>query len=152
MHEDNAGVSGVRFAPNGGYVLAWTVDGCVRLWDHVGGGVKKTFQGHGRGWGEDGGEEGKRDWKERWFGAGTFGVYGEDGKDGGKRAFVVSGSERGELVVWDVRTKEILQRLKGHQEVVLGVDTQRGFKDRKPMMVSCSLDKTIRLYEEVDYV
>ncbi|KAL9010150.1 MAG: hypothetical protein Q9173_004893, partial [Seirophora scorigena] len=35
VHEDNAPVSSVRFSPNGKFVLAWTLDSCVRLWNYV---------------------------------------------------------------------------------------------------------------------
>ena len=46
VHEDNPGVANVCFSPNARFVLAFTLDNCVRLWDYVAGSVKKTYQGH----------------------------------------------------------------------------------------------------------
>lgn len=132
VHEDNAGVTSVRFSPNGRFVLAWTLDECLRLWDYVEGRCLKTYQGHRN---------------ERYSLSGGFGVYG-----GGREAFVVSGSEDGGIVCWDVKSKEVLQRLEGggrlgHEGVVLGVDAMtRG--DGTGMLVSCGIDGTVRVWED----
>ncbi|PKX95537.1 WD40 repeat domain-containing protein [Aspergillus novofumigatus IBT 16806] len=63
-------------------------------------------------------------------------------------AFVVSGSEDGSILCWDVVSKKILQRLEGHNGVVLGVDTCTLGEQR--LMVSCGLDGTVRVWEEVE--
>ena len=128
VHEDNAPVTSVRFSPNGRFVLAWTLDASVRLWDYVEGRCVKTYQGHGNA---------------KYSLGGGFGVYGDEEE----KAFVVSGSEEGALFVWDVVSKEILQRIDGvHEGVVLGVDTAKGW------MVSGGLDKLVQVWErdEVD--
>lgn len=135
VHEDNAPVSSVRFAPNGKFVLAWTLDSCVRLWNYHEGRCMKTYQGHQNA---------------RFSVSGAFGVYGdEDGEVrlGEKKAFAVSGSETGEIVWWDVTSKEVLQREMAHEGCVLGIDTwgQQGLA----LVVSCGLDKTIRIWERV---
>ncbi|KAI9835287.1 MAG: hypothetical protein M1819_002431 [Sarea resinae] len=122
VHEDNAPVVSVRFSPNGKYVLAWTLDSCVRLWNYVDGRCVKTYQGHKN---------------ERYSMSGAFGVYGA-------HAFVVSGSEDGSLVLWDVTKKNVLQQLHGHEDVVLGVDTLPAAK----VMASCGLDRTIRIWRD----
>jgi COMPASS component SWD3 len=44
----------------------------------------------------------------------------------GTEAFIVAGSENGELLFWDVTSKEILQRVDGHDGVVSWVDTAPG--------------------------
>lgn len=62
-------------------------------------------------------------------------------------AFAVSGSEDGALVCWDVVEKNILQRIEGHTDVVLGVDTAE--VNGKRLLASCGLDKTVRVWEEV---
>src|ERR1700735_2231511 len=73
------------------------LDGCVRLWDYVGGTCVKTYQGH----------------VNRQYGlGGCMGTY----TTGGREAFVVSGSEDGDVVAWDVTSKDILWRGKGAQE------------------------------------
>jgi len=122
VHEDNAPVTSVRFSPNGKYVLAWTLDSCVRLWDYLKGRCVKTYQGHKN---------------ERYSIGGAFGVYG-----GGTQAFAASGSEDGSIAIWDVVNKELLQRIEGHEGVVLGLDTLSG----KGLLVSGGLDRTVRVW------
>jgi COMPASS component SWD3 len=62
------------------------------------------------------------------------------------RAFIVSGSEDGNLVFWDVKSKEVLKTAKAHKDVVLGVDTHP-FDET---IVSCSLDGTIVIWRNED--
>jgi COMPASS component SWD3 len=133
VHEDNPPVSSVKFSPNGKYVLAWTLDDCVRLWDYIEGRCIKTYQGH---------------LNRKYSIAGAFGVYGVPG--GKPVAFAASGSEDGAVLCWDVVSKKILQKLEGHNDVVLGVDTCSAGGRR--LVVSCSLDRTVRIWEESDEV
>lgn len=147
VHEDNAPVTSVKFSPNGKMVLAATLDSCVRLWDYVNGRCVKTYQGH----------------QNIGFSINTtFGSYGalategEDVEDSGGEgdsahdepeakqiwAFVACGSEDGSTLLWDVSSKEILQTLRGHQDVVLGVDVSTSNQD----IVTCGLDKTIKVW------
>ncbi|KAL8841947.1 MAG: hypothetical protein Q9170_000727 [Blastenia crenularia] len=131
VHEDNAPVSSVRFSPNGKFVLAWTLDSCVRLWNYVEGRCVKTYQGHQN---------------NRFSVGGAFGVYGDEEGDvglGEKKAFAVSGSETGEILWWDVQSKQVMQREKAHEGCVLGVDTW----GRDGLLVSCGFDKTVRIWE-----
>lgn len=144
VHEDNPPVTAVKFSPNGKFVMAWTLDDCVRLWDYVDGRCLKTYQGHVN---------------RKYSLSGGFGVYGchagmsgggsssSSGGQGRVGAFAVSGSEDGTILCWDVVSKNVLQRIDGHTDVVLGVDT--GTVDNRRVMVSCSLDRTIRVWEEV---
>ena len=76
---------------------------------------------------------------------GAFGVYQNEDKTE-ERAFVVSGSENGEIFCWDVQSKEILQRMAGHEDVVLGVDTCK----QDGLLVSGGLDSTVRIWERDD--
>lgn len=124
VHEDNAPVVGVRFSPNGKYILAWTLDSCVRLWDYVEGTCKKTYQGHKN---------------TKYSIGGAFGVYGTN-------AFVVSGSEDGRIVLWDAKSKSVLQELDGHDGVTLWVDTHPTLD----LLVSCGLDKKVKLWSNVE--
>ena len=82
----------------------------------------KTYQGH---------------INQKYSIGGAFGVYG-----GGDQAFIVSGSEDGNIALWDVPSKNILQRLEGHEGVVLGLDTLSG----KDLLVSGGLDRTVRIW------
>ena len=75
---------------------------------------------------------------------GTFGIYSD-----GKQAFAASGSEDGNLFLWDVTSKEVLQKLEGHEGVVLGCDA------KGKLLVSGGLDGTVRIWtcaedEDVD--
>jgi COMPASS component SWD3 len=132
VHEDNAPVTSVRFSPNGKYVLAATLDSCLRLWNYVEGRCVKTYQGH----------------KNEKYSIGVcFGTYtAETRREGDEQqkqwALAACGSEDGSTVLWDVNSKEILQRLQGHEGVVLGVDVcaQDG------AVATCGIDKTIKIY------
>ena len=129
VHEDNAPVTSVRFSPNGKFVVAWTLDSCIRLWNYVEGRCVKTYQGHKN---------------EKYSIGGTFGTYAD-----GEKAFLASGSENGQIVTWEVASKVILQGIDGHEGTVLGVDTFPA----KEMLVSCGVDRTVRVWqasEEID--
>ncbi|KAK2736769.1 WD domain protein [Myotisia sp. PD_48] len=152
VHEDNPPVTSVKFSPNGKYILAWTLDGCIRLWDYVEGRCIKTYQGHKN---------------EKYSLTGGFGCYGqqilsnphaESGvpvsrslSNANQYAFAVSGSEDGSVLCWDVVSKKVLQKLEAHTDVVLGVDTfTPKVSDGRRLMVSCGLDKTVRVWEEIE--
>lgn len=92
----------------------------------------KTYQGHKN---------------EKYSLSGAFGVYQNEDKTE-ERAFVISGSEDGDICCWDVQSKEILQKMAGHEGVVLGVDTCK----QDGLLVSGGLDKTVRIWERHDGV
>lgn len=74
-------------------------------------------------------------------------MYGGSDDDGADQAaFVISGSEDGNILWWDVQSKAILQKEAGHEGVVLGVDIW----DPESLVVSCGLDKTVRVWEKDD--
>ncbi|KAI9739106.1 MAG: WD domain protein [Cirrosporium novae-zelandiae] len=125
VHEDNAPVTNVKFSPNGKYVLAWTLDSCVRLWNYVEGRCVKTYQGHKN---------------VKYSIGGAFGRYGVCRDE----AFAASGSEDGSIFLWDVSSKKILQKLEGHRDVVLGVDTH----PTERSLVTGGLDRTVRIWKE----
>lgn len=127
VHEDNAPVTSVRFSPNGKYILAWTLDSCIRLWNYIDGKGKcvKTYQGH---------------LNEKYSLSGAFGTYGGDPPN--QYAFVASGSEDGIIYLWDVSSKNVLQRLEGHKGAVLSADTHPS----EQLIVSGGLDKTVRVW------
>jgi COMPASS component SWD3 len=125
IHEDHAPVVGVRFSPNGKYVLAWTLDSALRLWNYVDGRCVKTYQGHSN---------------SKFSLGGAFGTYGSISHP---FAFVASGSEDGSIWLWDVSTKSVLQRLdNAHDGAVFGVDTHPS--DR--FIVSGGADGLVRMW------
>ncbi|KAI9824860.1 MAG: WD domain protein [Thelocarpon impressellum] len=130
VHEDHVPTTSVRFAPNGRFVLAWTLDSSVRLWNYVDGRPVKTYQDAGYV-------------NTRFSLGGAFGIYGAG------EAFVASGSEDGGLVLWDVKSKAVLQRVEGaHQGVVLGVDSQIDPDTGRGVLVSCGIDSTVRIWRD----
>lgn len=86
---------------------------------------------------------------------GAFGTYGRE-EQGGRvgsaqhergnrqKGFLVSGSETGEVLWWDVQSKEVLQKEAAHNSVVLDVDTWDG--EEGGLVVSCGVDRTVRVW------
>jgi COMPASS component SWD3 len=62
-------------------------------------------------------------------------------------SFIVSGSEDGDIVFWDVRNKEEVQRVSGHEGVVYWVDTS---PVSGGSIASGGLDGTVRIWVDVD--
>ncbi|KAH7354545.1 WD40-repeat-containing domain protein [Pyrenochaeta sp. MPI-SDFR-AT-0127] len=137
VHEDNAPVSSVIFSPNGKYILAWTLDSCVRLWDYIEGKGKcvKTYQGHVN---------------KNYSLSGAFGTYGAKSPNPQtpmvEYAFIASGTEESNVIIWDVSSKNVLQRLEGHTDAVLSVDTH----PTKKLIASAGLDRVVRVWEALD--
>lgn len=132
VHEDNPAVTNVCFSPNGRFVLAFSLDSSIRLWDYVSGAVKKTYQGHfNKGFSIGG-----------CFGSIKDSEGGQSDKEARQtHAFIASASEEGDIVLWDVVTKEIVQRIqKPHNGVCFWVDVNSS------TMVSAGQDKTIKVY------
>lgn len=127
------------FSPNGRFVLAFSLDSSIRLWDYVSGAVKKTYQGH----------------KNRGFSiGGCFGLLREGSGGSEERAdglsnerslaFIASASEDGDIVLWDVVTKEVVQRItRAHSGVCFWVDVHGR------TLVSAGQDGTIEVYRHV---
>jgi COMPASS component SWD3 len=117
-------VTNVCFSPNGRYVLAFNLDSCIRLWDYIPhpSTVKKTYQGHRNA---------------------GFSIGGCFGTSPGGGSFVASASEDGDVVLWDVRSKDIVQRLpRVHNGVCFWVDVCGS------TMVSCGKDGRIVVFRD----
>ncbi|KAK4942756.1 WD domain protein [Elasticomyces elasticus] len=127
VDEDRRPVTNVRFTPNGKYVVAWTLDNSIRLWRYTEGTCVKTYQGH----------------VNQKYSLG--GVVGSYSSTHATQAFVASGSEDGDVLVWDITSKEVLWRGRGHSDVVLGVDFGRT-KSGKGLLVSGGRDRDVRLW------
>lgn len=133
VDEDRRPVTSVRFAPNGKFVLAWTLDNSIRMWNYNEGSCVKTYQGHVN---------------QEYSLGGTVGSYYSSSNNSGghgTEAFLASGSEDGDVVAWDVISKEILWRGKGHKDVVLAVDFGRT-KAGKGLLVSGGKDRDVRVW------
>lgn len=167
FHEDTPPAVSVKFSPNGKYIIAWMLDTCLRLWDYKDGRCVKTYQGHKNekfsliGAFGTYGEEVTDDKEQQVNGHAQVNGSSNDKGDvkmndegpnprrkqitnGLKRAFLTSGSEDGCILLWDVVSKNILQKLQGHDGVVLAVDTH----PTRSTLVSAGIDKTIRIWKD----
>lgn len=59
------------------------------------------------------------------------------------KAFIASASEDGSIVLWDVKSKSILQRVEGHKGVCFWVDVHG------ETMVSAGQDHTVNVYRHI---
>jgi len=111
----------VQFSPNSKYILSTAHDHAIRLWDYQTSRCLKTYTGHQN---------------SKYCIVACFSVTG------GK--WIVSGSEDGKVYLWDLQSREIVQILKAHTDVVVSVATH----PRQDMIASASMesDLTIRIW------
>lgn len=103
---NNCPIGFVKFSPNGKYILASSLDSMLRLYDHNDGRLLKQYTGHS---------------------CTSYCTFASFSVTGGK--WIVSGSEKagsdggkkGEVVVWALQDKNIVQRLEGHNDTVVAV-------------------------------
>jgi COMPASS component SWD3 len=100
-------VASARFSPNGRYLLLGTLDSRLRLWDVARDACIRTFTGHTAA---------------KFCAAAAFLPAPASAPDGAA-AYVAAGSEDGALLLWDVQTAAVRQRIDAaHAAVVLSVD------------------------------
>ncbi|XP_015768458.1 PREDICTED: WD repeat-containing protein 5B-like isoform X2 [Acropora digitifera] len=114
-------ISHARLSPNGKYLLMSTLDSVIRLWDYkIGQGrVLKSYKGH---------------INKDYCVMACFSTV--------KRKWVISGSEDGNILIWDLNTGEVVKRLVGHTRAILSCDAH----PFQQIIVSGSLDKTIKIW------
>ncbi|KAL5615180.1 uncharacterized protein BROUX77_001017 [Berkeleyomyces rouxiae] len=158
VHEDNPPVANVCFSPNGRFVLAFSLDHCLRLWDYVAGKPKKTYQGHRNEKYALGGQFGtfSRHRHASTTAAAAAAAAAPNGCStdtptdpdadpdvdaDAPVAYIASASEDGAIVLWDVKSKVEIQRLRAHDGVCIWVDVHGD------TIVSCGLDGTVRVFK-----
>lgn len=92
----------MRFTPNSKYVVVATLDSRVRLWDFLASRPVKSYTGHTN---------------TKFCAAAGVALAPE-----GERHAVFSGSETGEVVLWDLQSRGVRTRLPAHSDAVLAVD------------------------------
>ena len=103
--QSSAPVSFARYAPNSKFVLASTLDHTIRLWTATNRRAASRRTRYAN---------------DKYCAAAAFVVAG---RACGQR--LIGGSEDCRVCVWDLQTRELLQRLEGHTDVVLAVDATR---------------------------
>lgn len=151
VYEDNPAVASVCFSPNGRFVLASYTDSCIRLWDFINTPctVKKTYQGHVNKKYSVGGCFGVlRSMRKLTITNGNDEKYREEQwQEADRVAFVTSASEEGDIFLWDVKSKAILQRVPAaHDGVCFWVDVH----GETGTMVSCGQDARIVVFRHRD--
>ena len=121
VDDDNPPVSFVKFSPNGKYILIATLDNTLKLWDYSRGRCLKTYTGHKN---------------EKYCVFASFSVTGVK--------WIVSGSEDNLVYIWNLQTKEIVQKLQGHTDVVISAACH----PTENIIASAALgnDKTVKLW------
>ena len=99
----NPPVSHVQYSPNGQYVLVGTLDSKLRLWkSNMGGTCCKTYT--------------SKQVKNT-----KYCIQSDFLTSNPKRRCIVTGSETGQVVLYDVNSRETVQVLEGHSDAVLAV-------------------------------
>jgi len=112
-----------RWSPNGRYILVGSFDGSWKLLNAETGKVAKFYTGHEFN---------------------NYCIYGSFFLSCAK--YIVSGSADKSICIWDINTKEMVQRLEGHKDVVVAVDSH----PTSALLASGALDKdkTIKLWSQ----
>jgi len=109
--EGNPPVGGVRFSPNGRFVLSGTLDGKLRGYDRLAGVVDRPQPRGGRCAKTYAGHKNSR-----------YCVFAAFLCSNPRRGCVVSGSEDGRVHLYDLQSRLARQTLEGHTDAVLAVD------------------------------
>ncbi|KAM0750605.1 WD40 repeat-like protein [Meredithblackwellia eburnea MCA 4105] len=97
VDDDNTPVSNVFFTPNSRFVFASTLDSTIRLWDYQNDKTLKTYTGHVNR---------------------KYCIPASLTADG---RYLVTGSEDNKFLMWDVQTRQVIQSLDSHKDVVMAV-------------------------------
>jgi COMPASS component SWD3 len=132
--QGNPPVSHATYSPNGKFVLAGTLDSSLRLWPVLASGKFKCSKSY----------TSTNHVNTKYCITSRFMVAKPD-----RRQCVVTGSESGHVVVYDIQSRQVLQELpKVHQDAVLAVDAH----DSLELIASggMSLDCTVRFWAPQD--
>lgn len=106
----NLPISNIRYSPNSKFVLMSSLDDCIRLWRlrtaSEDTDIIREYRNH----------------RNDKFGLTALFMM-SNGKD-----VIISGSEDGQIYIWDMQTTEVIQVLQNHTDVVLAIDecSERG--------------------------
>ncbi|CAH6722462.1 COMPASS component Swd3p [[Candida] jaroonii] len=121
----NFPISHVELSPNGKFILSSSLDGYIRLWDYMDNKVIKTFSG-----------KDNSPISEKFNCSAKFIISNKF-----ETPVVVSGSDKGDLIFWDVQTKRILNIMNFGNEPIFEIDT---INNGEALLI-CSRSGDIRL-------
>ncbi|KAG6525745.1 COMPASS-like H3K4 histone methylase component WDR5B [Zingiber officinale] len=114
-------VSFAKFAPNGKFILIATLDDTLKLCNYALGKFLKVYTGHVN---------------RQYCITSTFSVT--NGK------YIVSGSEDNCVYIWDLQSKQIIQKLEGHTDTVISVTCHP--MENKIASAGLHNDRTVRIW------
>ena len=125
----NPPVSHVTYSPNGKYILAGTLDSKLRLWNVGQRGSNKCTKTY---------ESPSNHVNHKYCIVSDFLVSRPD------RQCIVTGSETGKILLYDINSRKVHQVLEGHTDAVLAVDAH----DKKELIASGGMtqDKTVQFW------
>eukprot|EP00064_Thunnus_orientalis_P018799 superscaffoldBa00004456_g18905 len=155
-------VSSVKFSPNGEWLASSSADKLIKIWGAYDGKFEKSIVGHKLGisdvsWSSDSNllvsasdDKTLKIWDNNsclktYTGHKNekYCIFANFSVTGGK--WIVSGSEDSMVYIWNLQTKEIVQKLQGHTDVVISTACH----PTENIIASAALenDKTIKLWK-----
>ncbi|KAK4057550.1 hypothetical protein OIO90_001619 [Microbotryomycetes sp. JL221] len=113
MEEDSTPISNICFSPNEAFLFTSALDSTIRIWNHQSGKTLKTYAGH---------------LNRKYCIPVVLDL---------EKKLVITGSEDHDIVLWDIQTREVVARLKGHSDAVIALDSH----PKLPLLASGALDK-----------
>eukprot|EP01125_Pyxidicula_operculata_P021659 TRINITY_DN848_c0_g1_i1.p1 TRINITY_DN848_c0_g1~~TRINITY_DN848_c0_g1_i1.p1 ORF type:complete len:295 (+),score=41.19 TRINITY_DN848_c0_g1_i1:359-1243(+) len=116
-----------KWSPNGRYILAGSFDGTWKLINAGTGNAARLYTGHSFN---------------------DYCIFAAFSLTRGK--YIISGSADNSVCIWDINSGELLQKMEGHQDVVVAVDSH----PTVDMIASGALDSdnTVRLWKQHEVV
>ncbi|GMM37568.1 Swd3 protein [Saccharomycopsis crataegensis] len=144
MTDSSFPISYIKFSPNGKYLLSSSLDGVIRLWNYNNNKVVKTYRNHrykpspsATGGGQVYGDE-ELSVAEKYTCSTEFITVNN------KPSMIASGTEHGNILMWDLDTKKIATILStGEDSPVLQIDTAQSGK----VLASVTLSGLVQVWD-----
>ncbi|KAF9092223.1 hypothetical protein BGX23_004493 [Mortierella sp. AD031] len=111
-------ITSVSFSKDGNCILASSLDDTLRLMDRANGGLLNAYKGH------------------------TNNKYKIRSCLSNSDAHVISGSEEGNIYIWDLIEGDVVHKIEAHSKIVSSID----YHPKQDRMVSASVDGSIKTW------